>query len=97
HDSLRSGFKVHDGAVLGFTVAEPSLDWREHDFLGLSPAAAMLACRKDMEAECLRPFSLDRPPLFRARLYRLEAGRQLLFLSAHHAVVDGWSFRLIWD
>jgi amino acid adenylation domain-containing protein len=40
-------------------------------------------------------FDLNRAPLFRAHLVRLEKERHVLALSAHHIVVDGWSMGLL--
>lgn len=37
------------------------------------------------------PFSLSAGPLWRARLYRLGVQEQVLAMSLHHAVFDGWS------
>jgi amino acid adenylation domain-containing protein len=43
------------------------------------------------EAEARRPFDLAAGPLLRARLWGLGAAGHLLLLTAHHAVMDGWS------
>src|SRR5437660_7917316 len=41
-------------------------------------------------------FDLNRGPLLRAVLFELGAGRRpLLFLAAHHLVVDGVSWRIL--
>jgi glutamate-1-semialdehyde-2,1-aminomutase len=37
------------------------------------------------------PFDLNRAPLFRAHILRLDAHRHVLALAAHHIVADGWS------
>lgn len=43
------------------------------------------------EEHIREPFALDQPPLWRGRLYQVEADDYLLLLVFHHMVVDGWS------
>ncbi len=45
------------------------------------------------EAESL--FDLKRAPLWRARLIRLEDQANILVLTMHHIVSDGWSFQVV--
>jgi amino acid adenylation domain-containing protein len=54
------------------------------------PAAHALAC-----GDAQRPFDLARGPLFRAALFKLNPTEHLFLLNAHHIVVDGWSFGII--
>ncbi|WP_182905612.1 non-ribosomal peptide synthetase [Microbispora sp. H13382] len=46
-------------------------------------------------AEALRPFDLERGPLFRACLLHLADERWVLLLTVHHIVYDGWSFGIL--
>ena len=41
------------------------------------------------------PFSLERGPLFRARLVRILDDDHVLILNAHHVVTDGWSLGVL--
>ncbi|MFF8828606.1 amino acid adenylation domain-containing protein [Streptomyces sp. NPDC015131] len=68
------------------------------------PAAPVpLAVREvpgDAVAEAVRaavsgPLPVDRPPLLRATLLRTGEREAVLAVAVHHAVVDGWSFRLL--
>ncbi len=45
--------------------------------------------------EVVTPFDLEQGPLLRARLWRLGDARHTLCISAHHAVLDGWSRRTL--
>jgi amino acid adenylation domain-containing protein len=62
------------------------------------PAAGREA---DMQARIDRligePFDLARPPLFRARIFRLAEDEHVLFFLVHHIVWDGWSFDLFYE
>ncbi|MGP1665553.1 MAG: aminotransferase class III-fold pyridoxal phosphate-dependent enzyme, partial [Rhodanobacter sp.] len=40
------------------------------------------------------PFDLARPPFLRAYLLQLAADRHMLLVVAHHAVMDGWGWRV---
>jgi amino acid adenylation domain-containing protein len=42
-----------------------------------------------------RPFDLERGPLLRVHLLQLGRDSQVLMLSTHHIVVDGWSLDLL--
>ncbi len=43
-----------------------------------------------------QPFDLAQAPLFRARLFKLDAGLHVFFFMAHHIIWDGWSFDLMY-
>jgi amino acid adenylation domain-containing protein len=48
-----------------------------------------------LDSQSRIPFDLNRAPLFRAHIVRLDEQRHVLALSAHHIVVDGWSMGLL--
>ncbi|GAA1979887.1 non-ribosomal peptide synthase/polyketide synthase [Kitasatospora viridis] len=48
-------------------------------------------------AEYARPFDLATGPLLRARLLGEPTGSQVLVLTAHHIVTDGWSMGILLD
>ena len=93
HEALRATFSA-DGAQLLIGEPEP-LQRRIADLSGESPAArdAALAAARAEAVET--PFDLERGPLFRARLFRLQPDEHALLLAAHHAVCDGWSYGVI--
>jgi amino acid adenylation domain-containing protein len=45
--------------------------------------------------ELATPFDLESGTLFRAQLLRRRSDRAVLVLTAHHIIVDGWSFGLL--
>ncbi len=59
----------------------------------------------EREAEMMRrihamiavPFDLSKPPLFVARLFKLEPQWHVMFFMPHHVVWDGWSFDLMYS
>ncbi|HEU4406531.1 MAG TPA: condensation domain-containing protein, partial [Polyangiaceae bacterium] len=92
HEALRTTFDERDGLpvarVHGEDFVPPlrAIDLRAHDETGRERALAELAAD-----EAARPFDLREGPLVRAALARLGGREHALFLTAHHAVTDGWS------
>ena len=48
-----------------------------------------------VQAEAGTPFNLLQGPLVRALLVKLGSSDHLMLLTMHHAVCDGWSFKVI--
>ncbi|WP_051945446.1 aminotransferase class III-fold pyridoxal phosphate-dependent enzyme [Verrucomicrobium sp. BvORR106] len=48
-----------------------------------------------LQADADQVFVLEQAPLFRATLIRLGAEHHALLLTAHHLVMDGWSFGIL--
>jgi amino acid adenylation domain-containing protein len=69
--------------------AEPG--WTEVDLSAQSPDDADAELSRLLDADRARRFDVARPPLIRATLVRLPAGRSELILTVHHLILDGWS------
>lgn len=87
HHVLRTGFAAQDGRALVMD------DVRfEHVHVDASAAFdsndALLAHQRNNAA---RPFDLERPPLLRSMLYRLDGQRHEWLLTVHHIIFDGAS------
>ncbi|MCW8808320.1 MAG: amino acid adenylation domain-containing protein [Rhodanobacter sp.] len=67
------------------------------DLGGLPEAEREAALARRLDALIAEPFDLARPPLFRARLFRLGAEDHVFFFMVHHMVWDGWSFDLMYE
>ncbi|HEV2757814.1 MAG TPA: amino acid adenylation domain-containing protein, partial [Actinomycetota bacterium] len=91
HETLRTTFGTVDGEAVQVIHApeEIALEVTELDHLDRAnrvPEAERIAA-----AEAARPFDLERGPLLRARVLRLDADDHVLLLNMHHIVSDGWS------
>src|SRR5262249_45541433 len=53
------------------------------------------AAKQIAEAEARLPFDLERGPLLRMRLLRLVEEEQVLLVTMHHIVSDGWSLGVL--
>lgn len=95
HEALRSCFPTVGGRPT--LVVQPPAPL-PLSFVDLEPLPA-----PQRETEAWRrihevgqqPFDLDRGPLIRALLLRLSQGEHLLLLVAHHIVIDGWSWTVL--
>ncbi|HVR99802.1 MAG TPA: amino acid adenylation domain-containing protein, partial [Thermoanaerobaculia bacterium] len=91
HEALRTRFVEVDGEPrqeIGapWQVPLPQVDLRA---LGGERRLGELARLRAEEAG--RPFRLDRGPLLRAALVRLDEEEHAFLLTVHHIVYDGWS------
>jgi amino acid adenylation domain-containing protein len=89
HEAWRTTFSVVEGTVQQvihqpYGVTLPVVDLRP-----LPPAARKDEALRIATEEALRPFDLERGPLFRAALVRLADTEHRLFLTLHHIIFDG--------
>ncbi|MBN8226492.1 amino acid adenylation domain-containing protein [Corallococcus macrosporus] len=91
HESLRTVFVSRDGEPV--QVILPTLPFAlETVDLGAVPDEVV---KQRLQEEALRPFDLERGPLLRAALLRLDARTHVLWLNMHHIVSDGWSMGVL--
>ena len=95
HEALRTNFVQRDGSP--FTTIRDGMNWR------LEKRLLDRRCGETLESAAARfaesvvddPFQLETGPLFRAYLLRVAEGEQVLALSIHHIVSDGWSMGVL--
>ena len=93
HEALRATLSA-DGNELCI-AADVKLDCFVRDLSGLDESASEQAISSVLAQAVGTPFDLERGPLVRAQLLRLDAQEHLLIFTAHHIVCDGWSFGVI--
>ncbi|WP_167336258.1 non-ribosomal peptide synthetase [Xanthomonas sacchari] len=96
HPALRTGF-VHAGysEALQLVHARVPTPLQVMDVRGRA-AREQCAVVADLVArERRRDFALDRPPLWRVIVHRLDECRIQYTMSFHHAILDGWSVALL--
>jgi acyl-CoA synthetase (AMP-forming)/AMP-acid ligase II/acyl carrier protein len=100
HDSLRTVFTWRDGVPVALVV--PDVDVKSilivKDLAARAPAGNarmkdLLLIKAALEAEqgSLKPIDMDRAPLLRAYLFRLDDKDHVLLLVLHDIIIDGWS------
>ncbi|WP_431042220.1 amino acid adenylation domain-containing protein [Streptomyces sp. P1-3] len=94
--NLRTAF-VPDaaGQLVQLVVDGVELPWREADLGGVPDAEREEALRRFLAEDQAERFDLAEPPLLRLTLVGLGPDRSVLVLTAHHALIDGWSEQII--
>ena len=95
HEALRGHFSP-DG--MEFLVRQDaSLEMPLLDLSAQPDAARQEAHAQFVDRELGHVFDLVEGPLFRATLVKFTPGEWALTFNCHHAVVDGWSLKIILD
>jgi amino acid adenylation domain-containing protein len=91
HEALRTTFTEVDGEQVQriAPVEESPFQLAEHDLRGRAGVGPEL--RRLLEDDAGAPFDLERGPLIRGCLIRLTDVDQVLHITMHHIVSDGWS------
>jgi amino acid adenylation domain-containing protein len=96
HAVLRTTFAVDaEGEPVQVVAAPGPLRLGRVDLSGLAEPARETEGARLLAAELRRPFDLERGPLLRSLLVRLQPGEHLLALTMHHIVSDGWSLGVL--
>jgi len=94
HEALRTTF----GAVAGQPIQLITNDWcvplEIVSLQELPPSQREAEARRLATQETKRPFDLEKGPLLRTTLLRLDATDNVLILVVHHIVFDGWSLEM---
>ncbi|WP_338844425.1 amino acid adenylation domain-containing protein [Massilia sp. W12] len=97
HEVLRTVIK-HDeqGPFQAIEAARPYV-LAQHDLRSADLEQARAQALTLVKQAARLPFKLDSGPLFRAALYQVDTRQWLFFLNAHHIVIDGWSYSIVYD
>ncbi|GAA1302390.1 non-ribosomal peptide synthase/polyketide synthase [Saccharothrix xinjiangensis] len=96
HPNLRAGLRHADlSTPVAAVPAAVGARWRVVDLTATPEPRRASAVEAVTEEERTVPFDLADPPLLRGALIRSGADRHRLVLTAHHAVLDGWSTALV--
>ena len=95
HETLRTVFPVVDGVPRQHILPASPVALAEAGFAAQADLATRV--REAIEHEARQPFDLAQGPLLRATLLRTGSGAQVLLLTLHHVIHDGWSTRLLVD
>ncbi|WP_053668412.1 non-ribosomal peptide synthetase [Streptomyces sp. NRRL B-1140] len=92
HPQLRTVFREHERRLEQIVLDTVAVDCPVTELTGLDDTAALLRLRDLMDEA---DFDLAAGPLVRAGIGRLGEGRHLLYLVAHHTVLDALSTRIL--
>jgi amino acid adenylation domain-containing protein/non-ribosomal peptide synthase protein (TIGR01720 family) len=92
HPALRTTFAWQGREhPLQIVHAQVDLPWQEEDWRHHDPAAQERLLAERLAADRQRGLRLDRAPLLRWLLLRLDDERHALVWTHHHLLLDGWS------
>jgi amino acid adenylation domain-containing protein len=95
HESLRTVFKELDGEPVQRILAPAAAPLEVVDLRDLHEHLRESALHEWMGRAAHCVFDLERGPLLRAWLLRLAERDQVLLLTMHHIVTDGWSMQVL--
>jgi amino acid adenylation domain-containing protein len=90
HEILRTVFRVENGEPVQVVLPALGVPLQYVDARG----AAGDPAQEWADIEASTPFDLERGPLVRVRVVRLDDLRYGLLIAMHHIVCDGWSSRI---
>jgi amino acid adenylation domain-containing protein len=91
HEVLRTKFMSVDGKPSQVILPSLNIELPVHDLRNMSAGERQAEVARLTEAEARRPFDLSQGPLLRAQLLRVTNEQNLLLLTMHHIISDGWS------
>ncbi|NOZ55919.1 MAG: amino acid adenylation domain-containing protein, partial [Calditrichaeota bacterium] len=97
HEILRTSFANRGGDPVQVIHERVDVLVPLVDLTGLPEQDRLPVARVLMRDDALRPFDLERAPLFRVLLIRLDEGDHLILLNMHHTITDGWSMGVLVD
>ena len=95
HETLRTGIRVEAEQPRQYLSAAAPVAVPVRNLEPLPAAEREGAARGLLDREMRRPFDLQRPPLWRVLLIRLDAVQHILLLDLHHIICDGWSLEVL--
>ncbi len=97
HEVLRTHFVAQDGRPVQIVAAASTAAAfvAQVDLSALPAAARAAEATARVGCEARRPFALDRGPLLRTLLLRLDAVQHILVWNLHHTVADAWSLGVL--
>jgi len=95
HESLRTRIEVVDGEPRQIIESTMALPLPIVDLNSQPEEEREAAARKRASEEVQKPFDLQRGPLVRACLLKLDEQDHVLVVTMHHVVSDGWSLGIL--
>ncbi|MCF3104940.1 amino acid adenylation domain-containing protein, partial [Streptomyces roseoverticillatus] len=96
HANLRATFtERRTGEPIQVVRRDAPLAWQDIDLTALAPDAAEARAVDLTDEDWARGVDIRRPPLLRFTALALGPARHRLIVTAHHILLDGWSFALL--
>ncbi|HUC10574.1 MAG TPA: amino acid adenylation domain-containing protein [Stellaceae bacterium] len=97
HESLRTNFLQRDGGAVQVVHEQCRVELESRDLSALPTDERDSTWQQLAQAEALRPFELESDSLLRLFLIGLAENDQVLVVTMHHIISDGWSLGVLFD
>ncbi|MEI5908945.1 amino acid adenylation domain-containing protein, partial [Bacillus spongiae] len=94
HDGLRTNFINKRGKPHPIIHAYQPIDIEIH-LLDMKGRPEIEAIQSAMKNEATYVFDLEKDPLYRFTIYKIEKQKHILTINIHHMITDGWSLDII--
>ncbi|MCU0532504.1 MAG: amino acid adenylation domain-containing protein [Hydrococcus sp. Prado102] len=94
HEVLRTTFKMVDGSPVQVIAPNATVAIAELDLQAFSQEEQDAQVQRLAQKEAQQPFDLANGPLVRIALLKLGEESQVLLLTMHHIISDGWSIAI---
>src|SRR5829696_8756653 len=95
HESLRTTFRLVDNQPVQIIAEQLMLKIPVVDLQTFPAEEREQKVMRLATEEAQRPFDIEKGPLVRARLLRLNAEEHVLVFTIHHIISDGWSMGVL--
>ncbi|MDQ0653232.1 non-ribosomal peptide synthetase [Pseudomonas cedrina] len=97
HEALRTRFYERDGQAFQRIDAKTAFELHVIDLSDLPAAEREARAQQIREDEARTRFDLEKGPLLRVTLVRLDDEDHQLLVTLHHIIADGWSLNILMD
>ena len=95
HESLRTSFSARGGEPVQVVTPDATMTIITRDLRDLSQDRRRAEALRLISEDATTPFDLQKCPLLRIALLRLDEQEHVLAINIHHIVADAWSFGII--
>ncbi|MEO0835722.1 MAG: amino acid adenylation domain-containing protein, partial [Cyanobacteria bacterium J06642_3] len=92
---LQTAFLTVSGKPQVIINTDAAIALETVDLTTLPQTEKQLRVRQLQQEDSRTPFALERSPLLRVKLLQMAADEQILLLSVHHIIADGWSMGVL--
>jgi amino acid adenylation domain-containing protein len=95
HEVLRTCFPPSEQGPIQKIAPELELKIEEVDLRGLGDQQRSEQTEREIQAEANKGFDLEQGPLLRMKLLQLSDEENVLLITTHHIICDGWSIGIM--
>ncbi|HVU69570.1 MAG TPA: condensation domain-containing protein, partial [Ktedonobacteraceae bacterium] len=94
HEALRTTFRMEDNALVQVVASQIAFSMPLLELQHFPEDVRRVKLRRLVKEEFHRPFDLQRGPLIRAHMVKMQEDYHAFLLSMHHIVSDAWSMEI---